>query len=174
MVLRDIIPWDIDAILLFDRGFRCVSLVRHIKKLGFHFVIRSCSDVHVMTKTGKKIALRGLKLSSGIIRDYGHVMAITNKPEHLRLVAVFDRGQKEPWLLFPDLDLSARDIVSLHGRGFTIEEFFRDSKNSRFGWSLGQYKLKDRPDRLDRLCLVVVATHFLVSIIGLHLAACPL
>lgn len=168
VVLRDIIPRDIDAILLFDRGFRRVSLVRHIKKLGFHFVIRSCSDVHVMTAAGDRIALRGLKLSSGIVKDFGHVMATTDKPEDVRLVAVFDRDQKEPWLLFSDLDLPARDIVALYGRRFTIEEFFRDSKNSRFGWSLGQYKLKDRPDRLDRLFLVVVATYFLVSIIGLH------
>jgi len=122
-----------------------------------------------MTEAGEKIALRGLKLSSGIVKDFGHVMATIDKPEDVRLVAVFDRDQKEPWLLFSDLDLHARDIVALYGRRFTIEEFFRDSKNSRFGWSLGQYKLKDRPDRLDRLFLVVVATYFLVSIIGLHL-----
>lgn len=169
VVLRDIIPRNVNAILLFDRGFRRVSLVKHIKSLGFHFVIRSCSDAHIMTAAGDKIALRGLMLSSGIVKDFGHVMATMDKPEDVRLVAVFDRDQKEPWLLFSDLDLPARDIVALYGRRFTIEEFFRDSKNSRFGWSLGQYKLKNRPDRLDRLFLVVVATYFLVSIIGLHL-----
>lgn len=168
LMLRDIVPKDVDAILLFDRGFRRVSLIRHLKCLGFHFVVRSCSDVHVMTASGDRIALARLNLSAGIIKDYGHVLATTDKPEDVRLVAVFDHGQKEPWLLFSDLDLPERDIVALYGRRFTIEEFFRDSKNPRFGWSLGQYKLKDRPDRLDRLFLVVVVTYFLVSIIGLH------
>jgi len=168
MMLRDIVPRDVDAVLLFDRGFRRVSLVRHLKRLGFHFVIRSCSDVHVTTSAGDKIALRNLSLSSGIIRDYGHVMATTDKPEDVRLVAVFDRRQKEPWLLFSDLDLPPNDIVALYARRFTIEECFRDSKNTRYGWCLGQYKLKDKPERLDRLFLVVVATYFLVSIIGIH------
>ncbi|HQK52490.1 MAG TPA: hypothetical protein PLK60_15030, partial [Myxococcota bacterium] len=52
-----------------------------------------------------------------------------------------------------------------YGRRFTIEEVFRDKKSTRDGWSLGEYRLKDRPDRLDRLILVMASAWFLVSLI---------
>jgi hypothetical protein len=99
----------------------------------------------------------------------GRVLATVEHPEDVRLVALFDRGQKDAWYLFTDLDLPARKVVHLYGRRFTIEEVFRDKKSTRYGWSLGEYRLKDRPDRLDRLILVVACAYFLVGLIGSHI-----
>jgi len=167
-VLRTMIPKDVEVTLLFDRGFRRVSLARHLKKLGFHFVVRCCGDTHVEAE-GWRGALCDLPLPRGRLRDMGLVRATVEHPEELRLVALFDHGQKDAWYLFSDLDLPARQIVHLYGRRFTIEEVFRDKKSTRYGWSLGEYRLKDRPDRLDRLILVIATTYFLVSLIGHHI-----
>ena len=67
LMLREIIPKNVETILLFDRGFRRVSLIRHLKRLSFHFVVRSCSDVHVITASGDRTALARLSLSAGVV-----------------------------------------------------------------------------------------------------------
>ena len=43
----------------------------------------------------------------------------------------------------------------------TIEQLFRDDKNKRNGWSLRDTKIT-RPDRLDRLLLLVLAVAYLL------------
>ena len=164
-MLRTMIPKDVEVTLLFDRGFRRVSLARCLKKLGFHFVVRCCGDTHIHA-TDWTGALCDLPLPRGRLRDLGHVQATIDKPEDVRLVALFDHDQKDAWYLFTDLDLHAQDIVRLYARRFTIEEVFRDEKSTRYGWSLGEYQLKTRPDRLDRLLLVVAAGYLLVTLIG--------
>ncbi len=164
--LRTMIPRDVETTLLFDRGFRRVALVRFLREHGFHFVIRCPGDTSVWSR-GFSGSLRSLKLVSGQVRDLGVVDATKRRPEPVRVVAVHDRGQKDAWYLFSDLDLPGRDIVRLYGRRFTIEEVFRDQKSTRYGWSLGEYKLKSRVDRLDRLLLVIATAYFLVTLAGL-------
>jgi hypothetical protein len=166
--LRSMIPPDVEVTLLFDRGFRRVSLVRLLKLLGFHFVIRCCPDIWVEGE-GYRGILGKMKLPRSKVVDLGEVFATKDKPEPVRVVAVYDRGQKEGWYLFTDLDIDARAVVKAYGRRFTIEEVFRDEKSTRYGWSLGEYRLKSRPDRLDRLLLVVAVAYFLVSLVGLAL-----
>ena len=168
--LRLMIPRDVEVTLLFDRGFRRVSLVQHLRKLGFHFVIRAMDDI-VVVGDDYRGYLRDLPLPRTKVRDLGVVRATRRDPTDVRIVAVFDRDQKEAWHLFTDLDLPARDVVKLYARRFTIEEVFRDEKSTRYGWSLTEYRLKSRLDRLDRLLLVLAATYFLVSIIGHHIHA---
>ena len=169
-VLRTMVPKDVETTLLFDRGFRRVALARKLKELRFHFVVRCCSDTKVESRDWNG-ALRDLPLPRGRVRDLGWVLATVDHPEDLRLVALFDHGQKDAWYLFTDLDLPPGEIVHLYGRRFTIEEVFRDKKSTRYGWSLGEYRLKERPDRLDRLILVIAAAYFLVSLIGHHIEA---
>jgi hypothetical protein len=50
-MLRGMIPKDLDVTLLFDRGFRRVALARHLKKLGFHFVVRCPGDTRVLSSS---------------------------------------------------------------------------------------------------------------------------
>ena len=168
--LRLMIPKDVQVTLLFDRGFRRVSLVRHLRQLGFHFVIRAMDDIVVKSQDYRGF-LRDLPLPRAKIRDLGVVRATREHPTEVRIVAVFDRDQKEAWHLFTDLDLPAADVVRLYGRRFTIEEVFRDQKSTRYGWSLTEYRLKTRLDRLDRLLLVLSVAYFLVCLVGHHIHA---
>jgi len=165
--LRSILPRDLHVTLLFDRGFRRVSLVRALKQMGFHFVIRCCGKTWIKGKTYSGM-IEDLPLPRGKVRDLGVVKATRGRhPEDVRFVALFDHGQKDAWYLFTDLDLPPWHVVQLYARRFTIEEVFRDSKSTRYGWSLREYRLMKRPDRLDRLILILATAYFLVSLIGL-------
>jgi hypothetical protein len=48
----------------------------------------------------------------------------------------------------------------------TIEQLFRDDKNKRNGWSLRDTKIT-RPDRLDRLLLILAIAYLLLCGVGL-------
>jgi hypothetical protein len=165
--LRSILPKDLDVTLLFDRGFRRISLARALKQMGFHFVVRCCGKTYVRGETYSGM-IQDLGLPRGKIRDLGIVRATkSHKPQDVRFVALFDHDQKDAWYLFSDLDAPAAEVVRLYSRRFTIEEVFRDSKSTRYGWSLREYKLMKRPDRLDRLILVLATAYLLVTLIGL-------
>lgn len=169
--LRTILPTDLHVTLLFDRGFRRISLVRVLKQLGFHFVVRCCGKTWVRGEAYTGM-IEDIGLPRGRTRDLGVVRATkSRKPEEVRLVAIFDHGQKDAWYLFTDLDVHASEVVRLYSRRFTIEEVFRDSKSTRYGWSLREYKLVKRPDRLDRLLLILATAYLLVTLIGLAIEA---
>jgi len=97
------------------------------------------------------------------------VFATVEHPEEVRTVAWDGHGQQEAWYRFPDLEVPASQVVHRYGRRFPIEEVFRDQKRTRWGWSLREYRLQDRADRLDRLLLVVACADFMVSVIGYYI-----
>lgn len=166
--LRTMIPDGVDVTLLFDRGFRRVSLVRKLKELRFHFVIRCCGGTYI---SGEKYSgmLSDLPLQRGVIKDLGEVYATVDKPERVRVIALFHHKQKEAWYLFTDLSINGEEIVKYYGRRFTIEEIFRDQKSTRYGWHLKELKVT-RSDRLQRMVLILVIAYFLVTVIGLAIA----
>ena len=45
--LAQALPDGVEAVLLLDRGFKRVELVRFLRRLGLHFVIRTGGSVHV-------------------------------------------------------------------------------------------------------------------------------
>jgi hypothetical protein len=65
-----------------------------------------------------------------------------------------------------DLDKRPAVISDLYARRMSVEEFFRDAKSKRNGWSLSDTGIK-RPDRLDQLILVLAMTYLLLVGLGL-------
>jgi hypothetical protein len=82
------------------------------------------------------------------------------------------RTSDQPWYLMTNLNLdgpgrqAAKRISDLYARRFDIEEFFRDAKCSQFGYALSQTRIT-RPDRLDRLILILVLAYLLLIGLGL-------
>lgn len=163
-LLRMMIPKSVKVILLMDRGFRRISLLKHLEGLDFYYVIRVCGKTHIRSKhyTGPLNSAVGVR---GKCKDLGSVGLTKGKSFLTRLVICWDEGQKEPWLLATNLDLPKRMIVRLYGKRFQIEESFRDQKCYRFGYGLGNVLMK-KPDHLERLILVVVISQLLVMILG--------
>jgi hypothetical protein len=73
----------------------------------------------------------------------------------------------DPWLLATSVcDGDAHYIVSLYAKRMQIEETFRDAKNHRFGWSLGDVRTDD-VKRAAVLLLLAALALVVVTLIGL-------
>lgn len=77
------------------------------------------------------------------------------------------QSAKDPWLLATSLtDGDAAFIVSLYAKRMQIEEFFRDVKNHRFGWSLSDVRTASLRRATVILLLAVIAM-VVMTLIGL-------
>ena len=73
----------------------------------------------------------------------------------------------DPWLLATSMsEGDAASIVALYARRMQIEETFRDAKNHRFGWSLGDVRLST-PQRTAVLLTVAALAILVVTLIGM-------
>ena len=169
LVLRSMIPQQVQVILLADRGFGRTELARFCQRHGFSYVIRIKPNVHVNCASykGKLIDYpvhKGIcKLLKSVAYRSHH--AVTQNIV-IRWVRDLPAKRDECWFLMTDLNAGPAQISRLYGQRMTIEELFRDHKNKRNGWSLRDTKIT-RPDRLDRLLLILAIAYLLLCGVGL-------
>jgi hypothetical protein len=82
----------------------------------------------------------------------------------------------ECWFLMTDQPGTAHQICNLYGQRMTIEQLFRDKKSKqeaelatarrRNGWSVRDTKIT-KPDRIDRLLLILAIAYLLLCGVGL-------
>jgi hypothetical protein len=157
------IPADWTVIVLADRGLYARWLFTTIQARGWHPFLRinrqgqyrpqgtTCfrSLSQVVTRVGQPWA--------------GRVTCFATKERQLdcTLLARWEAGYRDPWLILTDLAPSAAD-VAWYGLRAWIECGFKDSK--RGGWQWHQTKMTN-PARAERLWLVIaVATLWTVSV----------
>jgi len=169
-LLRSMIPESIRVVLLADRGFGRTELGRLCQEyLHFHYIIRISPDVYVRGRDYRGVLL-DLPVRRGVCRmlrnvDYRKENAVRQHvvvrwPQNLR------KDRDECWFLMTDLDRSPLSLSKLYGKRMTVEEFFRDGKNKRNGWSLRDTRIT-RADRIDRLLLILALAYILLVGIGL-------
>jgi hypothetical protein len=169
LVLRTMIPREIKVILLADRGFGRTELARFCQHHGFDYIIRIQPNVHVrcVSYTGK---LLDYPVHKGICRLLRSVAYRSHNSVTQNIVVRWVRNlpkhRDECWFLMTSLTAGPGRISHLYGRRMTIEELFRDGKNKRNGWSLRDTKIT-RPERLDRLMLILAMAYLLLCGIGL-------
>jgi hypothetical protein len=74
----------------------------------------------------------------------------------------------DPWLLATSLtDGDAAHIVGLYAKRMQIEEVFRDAKNHRFGWSLGNVRMASTI-RTTVLLLLAALALLVMTLIGME------
>lgn len=76
------------------------------------------------------------------------------------------RSAREPWLLTTSLSSPPADVVSIYAQRMQIEELFRDAKNHRFGWCLGDV-VAHCAARLDVLLLIATLGIIAMTLLGL-------
>jgi hypothetical protein len=82
------------------------------------------------------------------------------------VVCVRDKGMKEPWCLAASTtDDTARQLINLYAKRWTIEPGFRDTKNLRFGMGMGALHVST-PERRDRLWLLNAFAVALLTLLG--------
>lgn len=156
----------IRPIIIADRGFGHTRWLGEIQKRGWFFVQRLARNHYVEVEryigTSDELGIkRGWKP-----RDYGKGTMGDKHWGPIRLVGVFDRDAKEPWILVTNLDhQSPGQIVQRYKRRMWIEAMFRDLKNR--DWGLGMDKVKlIKTGRLDRHFLILALAFIFLMALG--------
>jgi len=169
LVLRSMIPQQVQVIILADRGFGRCALAAFCRRQGFSYLIRIQPKVTVKLKgfCGK---LLDYPVFKGIARVLKDVAYRSDGAVEQHVVVRWKPGlppkRDECWFLMTDLKGTAHQLCALYARRMTIEQLFRDHKSKRNGWSLRDTQLKT-PARLDRLLLVLALAYLLLCGIGL-------
>jgi hypothetical protein len=159
--LRAAVPADWTVVVLSDRGLESPQLFRDIVALGWHPLMR--------VKKGGKFRPTGwrafyylheLAPRLGTSRA-AKGLAYTGERLPCTLLARWEEGYAEPWLVLTDLEPEAATAV-WYGLRTWIEQGFKVIKGG--GWDWAKTRMED-PERVERLWLVLaVATLWVVAI----------
>jgi Transposase DDE domain len=168
-LLKSLLPEWITVIVVADRGFGRTELARTCQQMGFHYVIRIKPDVHIECRKFRG-RLDRLPVKRGTQRLLEDVQFRKENPVTQHVAVCWKKGlpkdRDECWFLMTDLARSVKKLTDMYGRRMTIEELFRDEKNRRHGWALRNTQIT-RPERFDRLLLILSLAYWLLIGVGL-------
>src|SRR5215468_683373 len=162
-LLRPAIPHDWTVIVLADRGLYAPWLFRRITRLGWHPFLRinMGGSFRPAGTTGWRPLTTFAPRPGTNWRGTG--LALTRNQVACTLLARWEEGYKDPWLILTDLAPEASD-AGWYGLRAWIEQGLKITK--RAGWQWHRTRMS-APDRAARLWLAVaVATLWLLSVGG--------
>ncbi len=161
--LKGSVPADWTVIVLADRGLYARWLYKAIVKLNWHPFLRlKKGDTYrpLNEHRFRSLAEAAPKVGSAWC---GQVVCFKTKPQQGTLLARWDEGHEDPWLIITDLAPIQADAFWYAMRAW-IECGFKQTK--RAGWQWQNTKMTD-PQRASRLWLAIaVATLWVVSVGG--------
>lgn len=163
--LKDTIPPDWIVIVTADRGLYAGWLFRQIQTRGWHPFLRINHGGNYRPSGAAGFRPLAQAVIQGGSGWSGAVTCFSSTDCQLActLLAHWDAGHTDPWLIVTDLAPQAAD-VAWYGLRPMIECGFKDTK--RGGWHWEQTKMTD-PARATRLWLAIaVATLWVVSVGG--------
>lgn len=164
--LHEVLPAGVRVTVLADRGFGDQQLYAVLRDFGFDFVIRFRGNVTVESATGETRAAQDWVPANGTIKPLRGARVTHDRTPVDLVVCVQARGMEAPWCLaVGSATLTGAQAVGLYGRRFTIEEAFRDVKDSRYGLGLSTTHIRD-PRRRDRLLLLCAMATTLLTLLG--------
>jgi hypothetical protein len=164
--LREVIPRDVAVTIVADRGFADTKLYEFLAKLGFGYVIRFRSIIHVTDQHGTTRKAKEWLGPGGKLRVFRNAQVTGQHVSVPTVVCVQDKEMKDAWcIVASDPKLAGRDIKAMYGKRFSIEEMFRDQKDLRFGMGLGWRTVGDT-GRRDRLMLIAALAQALLTLLG--------
>jgi len=170
-----------EVVIVADRGFRRASLLKYLRELGLHYVIRVSGNVWVSThenarrkhsgilgdikvKAGQRIGIRNAAYQKTLRVPTNLILGKLEAERVKKLKAKRGKNKKkklEPWYIVTDLhDLNM--AYALYEKRMWIEEMFRDLK-SRFHWCGYKVETERRREMLT-FCLMVSYT--MVALLG--------
>jgi hypothetical protein len=185
--LKNIIPTECRSVIVSDAGFKG-PFFQAVLGQGWDFVGRIRGTTKAISSVGETIAKEQFYArASTTPTALGSFGLFVKQQIPCRLVLVRKRrrpGPKrpppackeeremrqsalDPWLLATSMsEGDAASIVALYARRMQIEETFRDAKNHRFGWSLGDVRLST-PQRTAVLLTLAALAILVVTLIGM-------
>jgi hypothetical protein len=164
--LKEALPEGVRPTILADRGFGDVRLMEFLAELGFAYVIRFRGDTFVSKADGETRKAAQWVGAGGGARKLTGAKLTREGFEVGASVHVHAKRMKEPWhLAASDGTKSAREIMDLYSKRWTIEPSFRDTKDLRFGMGMAKLRIAD-PMRRDRLLLLNALAILLLTLLG--------
>jgi len=161
-----VLPAGTKTTILADRGFGDRKLFAYLTELGFDYVIRFRGDIRVAAAGGESRPAAAWVGKGGRARMLKGAAVTAEAHPVGAVVCVHARNMKEPWCLATSrAEATAREIVNLYARRWTIEPSFRDTKDLRFGMGLGAVRIGD-PQRRDRLLLLNAFAVLFLTMLG--------
>ena len=149
-----LLPVNVRVVLLADRGFADVALMRQATQLGWHWRIRIKSCFVVYRRGHRRHKLSGYDLPPGQAHFWRNVCITAERygPVHLALAHLAENGER--WLVVSD-EATSLTTLDEYGFRFDIEENFLDDKSN--GFQLESSLIRSA-DALTRLGLVLALT----------------
>ena len=164
--LKQSLPEGVKVTILADRGFGDVKLFGFLETLGFGYVIRFRGDTTVTAADGESRRARDWVGAAGRAKMLKGAGISQARQRVGAVVCVRAKGMREAWhLAASDGEATARALVNLYARRWTIEPSFRDAKDLRFGMGLSQARIGD-PRRRDRMLLISAIAILLLTLLG--------
>jgi len=161
--LQDSVPPHWIVTVAADRGLYAKWLFTTIQRLGWHPFLRINRQGQYRPAGATTFRPLSQVVSWVGQRWAGPVTCFATKERQLSctLLARWDQGYRDPWLIVTDLPAAQAD-VAWYGLRAWIECGFKDAK--RGGWHWEQTKMRD-PRRAERLWLAMaIATLWVVSV----------
>lgn len=185
--LKAILPSECRSIIVSDAGFKG-PFFQAAREFGWDFLGRVRGTAKAISSDGRTISKEEFYQRASITpTDLGTFGLFVKQHIPCRLVLVRKRRKSgrrppppkckeerelrqtalDPWLLATSLsDGDAGYVVNLYAKRMQIEETFRDAKNHRFGWSLGDVQLST-PQRMATLLLLAALALVVVTLVGM-------
>ena len=164
--LKAVMPPGVAVTILADRGFGDIKLFEFIESLGFSLCIRFRGNIQVHAASGEKRLAADWVGKGGRARKLRDAGVTAADYKVGAVVCVHAKNMKDSWCLAAsNPDLTAREIINLYARRWTIEPSFRDSKDFRFGMGLNLVRISN-PQRRDRLLLLNAFAIVLLTMLG--------
>jgi hypothetical protein len=164
-------PPGVRLVLIFDRGYVRVALIRELNRSGQPFVMRGRKDVIVealVRGRRQRISLGRLPHRSSQPLRYRHVLYHSRQAEPVDVIVYREKGFQDAWFLIvpPDSEswLPTDEVVRLYRQRMQIEHCFRDWK-SHLGLR-GLHLQVDKSQRLLRLLMAFTLAYLLVLLLG--------
>ena len=189
--LKSLMPEGVVPTIVTDAGFMN-PWFHAVEELGWSFVGRLNPRVLIKPRRGKLTRISKLEVGSRRKpKDWGMCSVTIRNPRTYRVIQgkKFKRDPRRKksrrlfthkgrggvqsakrnqlsWVLGTNrTDLSAQQVIDVYAHRMRIEELFRDFKNSRFGWSLGESLTRDA-NRSTVLVLIGLIGYFVVTLLG--------
>ncbi|MGA7802173.1 MAG: IS4 family transposase [Gammaproteobacteria bacterium] len=165
--LAEILPPDIKVRIVADRGFGDRKLYALLtEELKFDFVIRFRANIMVTSATGETRPAAGWVGAGGRPQTLRNAAVTAEQHPVATVVCVRDKGMKQPWCLAASTsDDTARQLINLYSKRWSIECGFRDVKDLRFGMGMATARVST-PERRDRLWLISAFAIALLTLLG--------
>jgi len=164
-------PPPVRLLLVFDRGYARVELIKDLNDGRQPFLIRARSKVIVQAEVRgrrQRLSLGRLPHRSGRATRYRHVLYQSQKAEPVDIIVYRERGFEQPWFLLvpPDSEtwLPTEEVVRLYRQRMQIEHCFRDWK-SHLGLR-GLHLQVRKSERLLRLLMAFTLAYLMVLLLG--------